>query len=198
MGIEDDINRKNKEEADQMRNQGILEVEHKQHQECVNARDNELCAISRDYKFSHISEIKELENSEVDQIMSKLEQYLESETNTIKGKKDEFKEKESKIQTEMDSLRSQEAALNNDIKNKTKDIADKKIKNRELKTALIRIDSDLSNDNLDTLQDDIKNIKMKMKEEESKIDKEKLNNDIVDKKKQKKELEKELNELNNV
>ncbi|CAL4082296.1 unnamed protein product, partial [Meganyctiphanes norvegica] len=49
--IEDDIDKSNKKEVDEVRNQGMLELKHKQHQELVNNRDKELVAVGKDYAF---------------------------------------------------------------------------------------------------------------------------------------------------
>lgn len=192
------VQQKQGEVSKAVRQQGELEAAHNRHKNEIQKRSAMLNGIVEEYTFQEFMGVDNFKDEQAESALLKLLNVVEEERKTTLKKKEEFEEQETKIQADVDSLRSREAALDHEIRSKGKQLEDITRKIRQIKQTLMRNESDLSVANLDEIKEELKQVEQTVTAEEEKFDVKKVLEDIDVGKKTRREIELSVDEIKRV
>ncbi|XP_069982558.1 DNA repair protein RAD50.L isoform X1 [Penaeus vannamei] len=177
---------------------GEYEAAYKTQQDYIKERNRQMSSITKEFSFAEFMGVEDFSEQQAQCLLSILLKLVEEERKKIAEKKEEYERKEEAVQKEIDGLRTSEAALDHDIKTKGKQLDETGKKIRQLKQALMRNESDLSDMDLDSLKVELTQVEDMIAKEESKVNMTELTAEIERAKKNKREGEHEVDEIKRV
>ncbi|XP_042225507.1 DNA repair protein RAD50-like isoform X2 [Homarus americanus] len=197
-GLEREVQKNQMDVARTVRQQGELEAAHNRHKNYVQRRDAQMIGLVEEFTFSEFLGVQNFKDEQADSVLNQLLKVIEDERASIMVKKQEFEKEEVRTQREIDGLRSKEAALDHDIKNKGKQLEETAKQLRQVKHTLKRNESELSAANLDDIKAELTQVEEMISAEESKLDVKKVVEDIDGGKKTRREIEHKLDDIKRV
>lgn len=196
--VDREILQNQRDVARTVRQQGELEGAHTSHKNRIRQRNSGIVDIVRENSFSEFMGIDDFMEDKAEEVLSKLLKVVEEKRTDILTKKDEFEKGEAKIQSEIDALRTREAALDHDIKSKGKQMDDMASKVRQVKQKLRQNENELSTTSLEDVNTMLAQLDQKIIVEEGKLDPKKVSADIEANKRAKREIEHKLVDIKDI
>lgn len=196
--VDREMNEMQEEAARTQRKQGELEATHTNHQKDITWRNTKMAELVQEFSFTEFKNVVEFHDHQAEAVLSLLMKRVERERSNIQARKEEFEQSEAELQSEIDNLRTQEAALQYKIKSKGGQLSDVNQKIRQVKQKLMKTESELSYTNIETLKEELTKVEEKIRAEEMQVDAPKMQEEISEEKRKRRELQSEMDEAKRI
>lgn len=196
--LEREVEKTQDEVARAVRRQGELESAHNRQKNHIDRRNKLMTNIVEEFTITEFLGIQNFKDEQADSMLSQLLKIIKEERGNILAKKEECEKEEAKIQSEIDDLRSREAALDHEVKIKGTQLEELGRKMRQAKQTLSLNESRFSLNDLNEIKTELLEVDQMIVAEEGKLDIHKVMEEIDGGKKKRREVEYKLDEIKRV
>ncbi|KAK4329104.1 hypothetical protein Pmani_000515 [Petrolisthes manimaculis] len=192
------MEKKQREVEVSQRQQGALNAAHIAHKNHIQKRNTKIFMIVEEHTFTDFQNIQDFSDDNADIVLSLLVNLKEEENQKTINAKNAYEKDEGMLQSEIDKLRAEEAALEQEIKIKSNQADETKRKIKATKHSLLQNENDLNAANLEDIEANLSEIERKIEEEEKNHNTQRMSDDINSAKKKKLDIEHSLRDIKHV